>query len=282
MSSDERPTGLKATKGIELLTFGTPNGWKANILLEELKETYGKEYTWQSINISQNIQKEEWFTKLGPNGRIPVIVDHDQGGFAVQEGLAILAYLTRHYDPEHKFSFTDPLDISRAEQWMAWQHGGLGPMQGQANHWYEILVTMWIGHFLVNRFAKERIFYGMQRYTGETERLLGILDTQLKNNDYLVGNKYSIADIASFGWVHMVRFSGIDLDRFPSLKAWWERINARPAVQKGLAIPSKPGVGNDGYLEKLKDDAEFAQKEKELADQIQQAKDQYGYKYASP
>jgi glutathione S-transferase len=87
MSSEERPTGLKSNKGIELLTFGTPNGWKASIILEELKEAYGKDYTWQSINISQNIQKEEWFTKLGPNGRIPVIVDHDQGDFAVQEGL---------------------------------------------------------------------------------------------------------------------------------------------------------------------------------------------------
>jgi glutathione S-transferase len=87
MSTAERPTGLKANKGIELLTFGTPNGWKASIILEELKEVYGKDYTWQSINISQNIQKEEWFTKLGANGRIPVIVDHDQGGFAVQEGL---------------------------------------------------------------------------------------------------------------------------------------------------------------------------------------------------
>jgi glutathione S-transferase len=83
----ERPTGLKANKGIELLTWGTPNGWKASILLEELKEAYGKDYTWQGIDISQNIQKEEWFTKLGPNGRIPVIVDHDKGGFAVQEGL---------------------------------------------------------------------------------------------------------------------------------------------------------------------------------------------------
>lgn len=87
MSSDERPTGLKSNKGIELLTFGTPNGWKASIILEELKAAYGKDFTWQPINISQNIQKEEWFTKLGPNGRIPVIVDHDQGGFAVQEGL---------------------------------------------------------------------------------------------------------------------------------------------------------------------------------------------------
>jgi len=268
MSTDERPTGLKANKGIELLTFGTPNGWKANIILEELKAAYGKEFTWQSINISQNIQKEEWFTKLGPNGRIPVIVDHDQGGFAVQEGLAILTYLTRHYDPEHKFSFTDPLDVSRAEQWMAWQHGGLGPMQGQANHF--------------NRFAKERIAYGMQRYTGETERLVGILDNHLKNTDYLVGNKYSIADIASFGWIHMLRFSGVDLDRFPNLKAWWKRINERPAVQAGLAIPSKPGIGNDGYEQKVSEDKEFAQKEKDLAEQIQKAKDQYGYKYSSP
>ncbi|KAF2867431.1 glutathione S-transferase II [Massariosphaeria phaeospora] len=266
--TDERPTGLKASKGIELLTLGTPNGVKASIILEELKEAYGKEYTWQSIDIMQNIQKEPWFTKLGPNGRIPVIVDHDQGGFAVQEGLAILTYLTRHYDPDHKFSFTDPLDISRAEQWMAWQHGGLGPMQGQANHF--------------NRFAKERIPYGMQRYTGETERLVGILDSHLKTTDYLVGNKYSIADIASFGWVNTLRFAGVELDDFPNLKAWSERINARPAVQKGLAVPQKITFGNDTYLKRLEEDEEYAKKEKELREQIAAAKDQYGYKYASP
>jgi glutathione S-transferase len=151
---------------------------------------------------------------------------------------------------------------------MAWQHGGLGPMQGQANHF--------------NRFAKERIAYGMQRYTGETERLVGILDSHLKTTDYLVGNKYSIADIASFGWIHMIRFSGVDLDDFPNLKKWWERINARPAVQKGLAIPSVPGIGNDGYLQKLKEDPDFKQKEEELAKQIKAAKEQYGYKYSSP
>lgn len=265
---DNRPTGLKATKGIELLTWGTPNGVKASIILEELKEAYGKEYTYQGINIMHNVQKEEWFTKLGPNGRIPVIVDHDQGGFAVQEGLAILTYLTRHYDPDHKFSFTDPLDISRAEQWMAWQHGGLGPMQGQANHF--------------NRFTKEKIAYGMQRYTGETERLVGILDNHLKDTDYLVGNKYSIADIASFGWVNILRFSGIDLDAFPNLKAWWERIVARPAVQKGLAIPQKGSFGNDTYLQRLKDDREFAAQETELKGLIAAAKDKYGYKYSSP
>jgi len=263
-----RPTGLKATKGIELLTWGTPNGVKAAIILEELKEAYGKDYTWQGINISQNIQKEPWYTKLGPNGRIPVIVDHDQGGFAVQEGLAILTYLTRHYDPDHKFSFSDPLDVSRAEQWMAWQHGGLGPMQGQANHF--------------NRFTKEKIAYGMQRYTGETERLVGILDSHLKDKEYLVGNKYSIADIASFGWVNILSFSGVDLDSFPNLKAWWQRILARPAVQKGLEIPQKGSFGNESYAQRLKDDEEFAKSEKELKDKIIAAKEQYGYKYSSP
>lgn len=141
-------------------------------------------------------------------------------------------------------------------------------MQGQANHF--------------NRFAKERIPYGMQRYTGETERLVGILDSHLKNTDYLVGNKYSIADISSFGWVNMLCFSGVPLENFPNLKAWWERILARPAVQKGLAIPSKGGFGNDAYVQRLKDDKEFAKTETELKNKIQAAKDQYGYKYASP
>lgn len=121
MSVSERPSGLIAKSGIELLTFGTPNGHKATILLEELKEAYGKDYVFQSINIMENIQKEPWFTKICPNGRIPALVDHDRNDFAVFEGAAILAYMTRHYDPEHKFSFADPDDVSRAEQWIAWQ-----------------------------------------------------------------------------------------------------------------------------------------------------------------
>jgi glutathione S-transferase len=96
-------------------------------LLEELKEAYGGDYTVQNIDIFQNNdQKEHWFIKLGPNGRIPVLIDHDRGGYAVMETLAILNYLTRHYDPDHKFWFEDPLDICTTEQWTAWQHAGLG------------------------------------------------------------------------------------------------------------------------------------------------------------
>jgi glutathione S-transferase len=123
------PTGLIANKGIELLTWPTPNGYKASILLEELKDAYGLEYTWQAINISKDIQKEPWFIAINPNGRIPAIVDHDNGGLAVFEGIAILGYLARRYDTENRFSFAvDDDDYTRAEAWIGWQHGGLGPM----------------------------------------------------------------------------------------------------------------------------------------------------------
>jgi glutathione S-transferase len=102
------------------------SGTKIAILLEELKEVYGKEYTYQTINIFQNVQKEPWYIHVNPNGRTPTIIDHDKGGYAVMEGLAILNYLTRHYDPQYKFSFEDPLESCTAEQWLAWSHGHIG------------------------------------------------------------------------------------------------------------------------------------------------------------
>jgi len=270
MSSD-RPTGLIAKSGIELLTFGTPNGVKASIILEELKAAYGKDYVYQSINIMQNIQKESWFVKFSPNGRIPAIVDHDRNDFAVFEGAAILAYLTRHYDPEHKFSFTDPDDLSTSEQWIAWQTGGLGPMQGQANHFY--------------RFTKERIPYPTQRYVGEAERLYGVLNSRLESRDYLAGpgrGKYSIADIANFGWVNGAYAGGIDLSQFPHVEKWWQRIFDRPAVQKGLAVPSLSKFGNTAYLKRLEEEPEFKEQEDQLKEALNKAKEQYNYKYASP
>jgi len=247
----------------------SPTGHKASIILEELKEAYGTpDYTFQSISIMENIQKEPWFTKLGPNGRIPVLVDHDAGGLSIMEGQAILQYLTRHYDPEHKLSFTSDPDLSKCEQWVAWQHGGLGPMQGQANHFY--------------RLAKERIPYPTQRYVGETERLYGILDAQLKDADYLVANKYSIADIANFSWVNVAYFAGVQLDQFPNLHKWWQRINDRPAVRRGVAVPSESQIVNEAYQRRLKEEPEFKSKEDELKQIGDKAKEQYGYKYSSP
>jgi glutathione S-transferase len=239
-------------------------------LLEELKAAYGKDYVWQSINISKNTQKEPWFTAVGANGRIPAIVDHDRGGFAVFEGLAILGYLTRRYDPEHKFSFpVDSNEYDEAEAWMAWQHGGLGPMQGQANH------------FL--RFAKEKIPYGIQRYVGETERLYGILDARLAGREYVVGDKFSIADINLLGWVNVSSYISIDLEsQFPNVQKWLDRCLARPAVQKGFAIPYESPISNASVKKAIESDPEKKKQAEETAALLKDAKEKYGYKYSSP
>ncbi|KAI0152617.1 glutathione S-transferase [Xylariaceae sp. FL1272] len=262
------PTGLVAKSGIELLTFGTPNGYKASILLEELKEAYGKDYTWQSINIMKNTQKEPWFTAVGANGRIPAIVDHDRGDFPVFEGLAILGYLTRRYDPEHKFSFpVDSNEYDEAETWMAWQHGGLGPMQGQANHFF--------------RFAKEKIPYGIQRYVGETERLYGVLNTRLEGRDWVVGNKYSIADMNLVGWIQGAAMINIDLEKqFPNIAKWLDRIMERPAVQRGFAIPYENPFSYKKTKEAIKNDPEKKKAYEESEKLLNDAKEKYGYKYA--
>jgi len=144
-------------------------------------------------------------------------------------------------------------------------------MQGQANHFY--------------RLAKERIPYPTQRYVGETEHLYGILDTQLSSRDYLVGpgkGKYSIADIANFGWVNISYFSGVDLTKFPNLEKWWATIKERPAVKKGLAIPQESPFVNEVYQKRLKEDPEFKENEEKLKSLGDKAKEQYNYKYASP
>ncbi|KAJ4393307.1 hypothetical protein N0V93_002515 [Gnomoniopsis smithogilvyi] len=270
------PTGLIATEGIELLTLGTPNGYKASIILEELKEAYGDKFpkiTYQTINIMKNTQKEPWFIKICPNGRIPALVDHDRNDFAVFEGAAILHYLTKHYDPENKLSFDyNSDDYSVSEQWIAWQHGGVGPMQGQANH------------FL--RFAKEKIPYGIQRYVGESERLYGILNTRLAERDYVAGpgrGKYSIADISLLGWANVAILSGVDLHKlFPNVVAWLDRCLARPGTKRGFAIPQESAFANAAFLKKIEEDPEAKKSYEETTKLLNDAKAQYNYKFASP
>lgn len=144
-------------------------------------------------------------------------------------------------------------------------------MQGQANHFFRII--------------KDRIPYPTQRYVGESERLYGVLDIQLKDRDYLVGpgrGKYSIADIASFGWVNVSYFAGIDLSQFPNLHRWWKAISERPAVVKGLEVPSKSQIINGTIEKRLETEPEFKAKDEELRKARDEAKKQFNYKFSSP
>ncbi|KAF2877951.1 glutathione S-transferase [Massariosphaeria phaeospora] len=274
MAQSKRATGLIADKGIELLTYGTPNGQKISIMLEELKEAYGKEYTYQSISLFEGVQKEPWFTKLNPNGCIPVIVDHDKGGFAVMEGMAIFNYLTRHYDPENKFCFEDPLEVSTAEQWLAWAHSGLGPIQAKANFFY--------------RFQPQRHGFPTQHFIGETERNYGILDARLADRDYVAGpgrGKYSIADIPAWAFINAAGVTGLKLEKFPNIYRWWERIGERPAVQKGLKVPSGEefAFGYKVMQKKAQEDPQGTEeREGPLREALEKAQKEFGYVYKSP
>jgi len=220
----------QTSKPFLLYTAGTPNGRKVSILLEELKAQYGIDYDVEKIDISKNTQKEPWFIKLNPNGRIPVLVDRQRANFPVFETAAILLYLEQHYDTQLKFSFdpaTSPNDYSEMLQWIFFTHGGIGPMQGQANHFV--------------RFAPEDIPYAKKRYLEETKRLYGVLNIRLNGRDWLAGpgrGRYSIADINAFPWVNGHTFCGIEsMDEWPHVKAWLERQNERPTVKAGIAVP---------------------------------------------
>ncbi|KAJ4286662.1 hypothetical protein N0V90_012914 [Kalmusia sp. IMI 367209] len=211
------------TPNIELLTAATPNGQKISIFLEELKIPY----TTTAIDLSKDEQKQPAFLTTNPNGRIPAIIDHSRGGFPVFESGAIFLYLAEHYDTAHSFSFEDADERSEMVQWLFFQNAGVGPMQGQANHFF--------------RYAPTTIQYGIDRYQNETRRLYSVLEARLQGREWLVGKgrgKYSIADMSTFTWVRWAPWAGIDLGKFPKLEAWAKRIERREAVQKGLAVPS--------------------------------------------
>jgi glutathione S-transferase len=216
---------------IELLTAATPNGQKISIFLEEL----GIHYTTTAINLGKDEQKSKDFLKTNPNGRIPAIIDHSRNSFPVFESGAIFLYLAEHYDKDFKFSFQDADERSDMLQWLFFQNAGIGPMQGQANHFF--------------RYAPEKIQYGINRYQNETKRLYSVLEARLSEREYLVGDKYSIADMSTFTWVRWAPWAGIELDEFPKLKAWSEKIESREAVKKGLKVPD-----GDDQIVKLRRD----------------------------
>lgn len=202
---------------IDLYYWGTPNGQKITIALEEM----ALDYRIFPINILENDQFQSDFLKISPNNKIPAIVDQDgPAGEAISvfESGAILQYLGR------KTGLFYPKDEQKrveVEQWLMWQMGGLGPMLGQNHHF--------------GKFAKEKIPYAIERFTAETKRLYHILDQQLMGQEYVAG-EYSIADIAIFPWLLRYEWQNIAIDDYPNVKNYVERLNARPAVQKALAI----------------------------------------------
>jgi GSH-dependent disulfide-bond oxidoreductase len=207
---------------IELFTSETPNGWKISIALEEMELPY----TVRHIKLSKREQKEPWYLKLNPNGRIPTIIDHDNDDFVVFESGAILIYLAE------KTGLLMPKDVkgrSLVIQWLMFQMAHIGPMMGQANVFY--------------RYAPEKIPYAIDRYHRESRRLLEVLDTRLKDHEYLAGD-YSIADIATWAWARGHEWGGISIDGLDHLKRWLALIGARPAVQRGKAIPPIEDLGD--------------------------------------
>ena len=209
---------------IDLYTAATPNGHKVSIALEEL----GLEYRVHALSFERREQKAPEYLKINPNGRIPAIVDQDNDGFAVFESGAILIYLA---EKTGRLMPSDPRGRSLVIQWLMFQMGGVGPMQGQAN--------------VFHRYFPERIASVTERYQKETRRLYEVLESRLAEVDYLAGD-YSIADIATFPWVRIHGWAGVDVDGLPNLQRWLAALEARPAVQRGLAIP--PREDNDERL----------------------------------
>jgi GST-like protein len=203
---------------IDLHTWTTPNGRKVSIMLEET----GLAYRVTPVNIGKGEQFAPDFLAISPNNRIPAIVDHDgpQGKpMPLFESGAILLYLAYKTG---KFLPTDVAQQFQVVQWLMFQMGGIGPMLGQAHH------------FL--RAAPEPVPYAIERYTTEARRLYKVLDQQLQGQPYLAGD-YSIADIATYPWIARHEWHKVDLADFPAVQQWFGRVGARPAVQKGMAVP---------------------------------------------
>jgi len=193
------------------------NGYKPVIFLEEA----GVPYDLTFIDFAKRDQKAPDYLKLNPNGKIPTIVDRSDGR-AIFESGAILWHLAKKYG---QFLSDDPIERSETLQWLFYQVGHVGPMMGQAMYFQRIAAPN--GH--------EEPF-SIRRYVDESRRLLEVLDTRLAGRDYLVGD-YSIADMATYPWARAYRWAKVPTDGLDNLKAWLDRIDARPMVQKALTIP---------------------------------------------
>ena len=213
---------------IDVHYWTTPNGHKVTIFLEEA----GLEYKLFPINIGKGEQFKPEFLAIAPNNRIPAVVDHKpaDGGKAISifESGAILLYLA---DKTGKFIAKDLRGRSETIQWLFWQMGNLGPMAGQNNHF--------------NNYAVEKLQYAMDRYRNEVNRLYGVMNRRLADQQYLAGD-YSIADMASYPWIVPWERQGQKLSDFPNLQRWFEAIKARPAVVKAYEWTPKINPGQGG------------------------------------
>jgi GST-like protein len=203
---------------IEAWTWPTPNGHKLHIALEEL----GLPYKVVPVAIGEGDQFKPEFLAITPNHRIPAIVDPDGPGgkrITLFESGVILIYLA---EKAGKLIPKDPVARYKCLEWLMFQMGGIGPMFGQ------------FGHF--NNYAPEKIPYAIERYQNEVKRLHRVLDKRLSQAHYLAGDEYSIADIINYPWLRFPERRNVDFNEYPNLKRWFEEIDARPAVQRGVAV----------------------------------------------
>lgn len=206
-----------AKPDIHLYTAATMNGYKPVIFLEEASVPYDLTF----IDFSKQEQKAPDYLKLNPNGKIPTLIDRREDR-AIFESGAILWHLAEKYG---QFLPTDPVARSEVMQWMMFQIGHIGPMMGQAMYFQRIAAPN----------GQEEPF-AIKRYVDESRRLLEVLNTRLEGREYLVGD-YSIADMMQFPWARAYPWAKVSIEGLPHLKAWFDRIDARPAVQKALTIP---------------------------------------------
>jgi GSH-dependent disulfide-bond oxidoreductase len=205
---------------IDLYTWGTPNGRKVSIMLEEL----AMEYNVHAINIQKNDQFSEAYIAINPNSKIPAIIDNegpDGSPITIFESGAILMYLAEKM--QSPLLPTETRARYGVMQWLMLQMGSVGPSFGQVHHFF--------------KFANEDVPYAKKRYHSETKRLYGVLDGQLSTTPFLAGEDYSIADIATYPWVSRHEWHEIDLNEFPAVKGWFDKLSSRPAVEKGMLVP---------------------------------------------
>ena len=207
---------------IKIYSWPTPNGHKVHIMLEECGLRLGRDWEVFPVNIGAGDQFTPDFLKISPNNKIPAMVDPDGPDgkpISLFESGAILLYLaskTGKLLPK-----SDRLKF-QVLQWLMFQVGGVGPMLGQAHHF--------------RMYAPEKINYAVQRYTNEAKRLYGVMDRQLATSKFIACNQYTIADVAIFPWLRSWENQGIDWADYPNLKKWFDLIDARPAVQRGVKV----------------------------------------------